>query len=203
MLLCMNYLLVSVIRGACNDWGQMYIISNKGQSPLSGSSFISSQEIGGIVGSLLTGYLSDFMVSKGSSSAKPRLSLTMFLTVIQTLALYFIVFKTDSQSTQLWTNSLGFFIGFGMYSAISLLGVASMETAPKNLSGTAHSLATLGGNLGRVLAGYPLSIIATWMSWHESFIVVFLTSFLSIGISCLCLRFLNIKEQSAPLKKFD
>lgn len=40
MAMCVNYLLVSVIRGACNDWGQMYLIKNKGQSLLAGIYFI-------------------------------------------------------------------------------------------------------------------------------------------------------------------
>lgn len=47
---------------------------------------------------------------------------------------------------QVIVNLFGFMVGFGMYGIISLLGVASMEVAPENLSGTAHSLATLGGN---------------------------------------------------------
>uniref|UniRef100_A0A0B6Z3H5 Major facilitator superfamily (MFS) profile domain-containing protein n=1 Tax=Arion vulgaris TaxID=1028688 RepID=A0A0B6Z3H5_9EUPU len=81
-----------------------------------------------------------------------------------------------------------------MYGIISLLGVASMEVAPENLSGTAHSLATLGGNVGRVIAGYPLSVVATWMSWHESFLAVLLVSIASLGVSIVCVQVLQSRD---------
>ncbi|XP_059174176.1 glucose-6-phosphate exchanger SLC37A4-like [Physella acuta] len=200
MAMCVNYLLVSVIRGACNDWGQMYLIKNKGQSLLAGSSFISSQEIGGIVGSLLTGYLSDFLITKGTKNAKSRLKIVVFLTILQSAGLYCFIFYTSPESSQFWTNIFGFCVGFGMYSSISLLGVSSMETAPPNLSGTAHTLVTLGGNCGRVLAGYPLSAVATWMSWHESFILVLLASCVSIGTSVLCVRLVPERESDIEEK---
>ncbi|KAH9491387.1 hypothetical protein Btru_052293 [Bulinus truncatus] len=196
MLLSVNYLLISVIRGACSDWGLLYIMKNKGQSHTTGSSFISCLEIGGIMGSILTGYISDFMVTKDVNSAKPRLLIIMYLTGLQTIGMYWTIFHIDSNAHQLMINISSFLIGFGMYSAISLLGVAAMETAPENLSGTAHSVVTLGGNVGRVLAGYPLSLIATWTSWHECFVTVLLTSFLSILLSYLSFKMLKVKEEN-------
>ncbi|BFZ05046.1 hypothetical protein BsWGS_08085 [Bradybaena similaris] len=196
MLVCVNYLLVSVIRGASNDWGHMYLIKVKGQTLLAGSSFISIQEVGGIVGSILTGYISDYLVSKGEKTTRSRLRIIVFLSVLETLGLYLLIFHTSHQSYQVIVNLFGFMVGFGMYGIISLLGVAAMEVAPENLSGTAHSLATLGGNVGRVIAGYPLSVIATWRSWHEGFVAVLLASVACIGVSIISLRMLQSRDEA-------
>ncbi|CAG5133327.1 unnamed protein product, partial [Candidula unifasciata] len=159
-----------------------------------GSSFISSQEVGGIMGSILTGYISDYLVSKGEKTTRSRLKIIVLLSVLETLGLYLLIFHTTHQSFQIFMNFFGFLVGFGMYGIISLLGVASMELAPENLSGTAHSLATLGGNIGRVMAGYPLSVIATWRTWHESFLVVLLVSVACIVVSIVCLQMLQSRD---------
>ncbi|XP_013065609.2 glucose-6-phosphate exchanger SLC37A4-like [Biomphalaria glabrata] len=196
ILLTVNYLLVSIIRGACNDWGLLYMIKYKGQSHLAGSSFIGSLEVGGMLGSILSGYISDYMVSKESNTARPRLQIIMYLTCLQTVGMYLLIFHINTFSYQILINLFGFIIGFGMYSAISLLGVVAMETAPENLSGTAHSMVTLGGNIGRVLAGYPLSVVASWTSWHEGFVSVLLTSVLSMVLSFFCLKVLKVKEET-------
>ncbi|KAK7490766.1 hypothetical protein BaRGS_00017995 [Batillaria attramentaria] len=86
---CMSYLLVSVVRGACADWGQLYLILEKGHSRLTGSGFISSQELGGIIGSLCAGYLSDYIFSKNLTSYNPRLLVIL-----------------------LWITTVGFWTGF-------------------------------------------------------------------------------------------
>ena len=182
------YLLVSVVRGACNDWGQLYLIQEKGQSIATGSSFTSSQEVGGIVGSLITGYISDYLISKDPGKATPRLTIVMWLSVMQTVALYLFVYFVTAQSSHMWIGLISFFIGFGMYSNIALLGICSMEVTPGNLAGTAHSMAALGGNIGRIIAGYPLSLVATWWSWHQSFFVALEVSVACIVVTLLCRR---------------
>ncbi|XP_005110355.2 glucose-6-phosphate exchanger SLC37A4 [Aplysia californica] len=187
----LTYLLVTVVRGACNDWGQLYLIQDKGQSVGTGSGFISSQEIGGIVGSLITGIISDYLVAKHSGRTTPRLYLVLSLTVLQTASLYLFVFHVSAQSSQVWISALAFCVGFSMYSCISLLGICSMEVAPESLSGTAHSMAALGGNIGRVLAGYPLSVVATWWSWQESFYLALAFSVASVAVTALGCKLLK------------
>ncbi|GFO01257.1 glucose-6-phosphate translocase [Plakobranchus ocellatus] len=194
-LVFLSYMLVSTVRGACTDWGSMFLMQSKQRSLVIASSFSSTQEIGGIVGSVAAGYVADMMVSKNSGSIKPRYIISLFLTILQTVGVLAFIFCVDSQSSQMWINFVAFLIGFGMYGAITLFGVLAMEVAPANLAGTSHSMVTLGANLGRVMAGYPLSLIATLLTWHESFLAVLVISLLSVSVLFIGLQYRGLTEK--------
>uniref|UniRef100_A0A8C7XJX6 Solute carrier family 37 member 4a n=1 Tax=Oryzias sinensis TaxID=183150 RepID=A0A8C7XJX6_9TELE len=63
-VLSTSYLVVFGVKTACTDWGQLFLIQDKGQSTLMGSSYMSALEVGGLVGSLAAGYFSDKAVAK-------------------------------------------------------------------------------------------------------------------------------------------
>ncbi|KAK1786416.1 hypothetical protein P4O66_018101, partial [Electrophorus voltai] len=63
-VLSLGYLVVFGVKTACTDWGQLFLIQDKGQSALMGSSYMSALEFGGLVGSLAAGYLSDRAVAR-------------------------------------------------------------------------------------------------------------------------------------------
>uniref|UniRef100_A0A8C2FTX3 Solute carrier family 37 member 4a n=1 Tax=Cyprinus carpio TaxID=7962 RepID=A0A8C2FTX3_CYPCA len=63
-VLSFGYLVVFGVKTAYTDWGQLFLIQDKGQSALMGSSFMSALEIGGLLGSLAAGFLSDRAVAK-------------------------------------------------------------------------------------------------------------------------------------------
>lgn len=87
-MLSTSYLVVFGVKTACTDWGQLFLIQDKGQSTLmgmeetwreahslrqrfqsslfffTGSSYMSALEVGGLVGSLAAGYFSDKAVAK-------------------------------------------------------------------------------------------------------------------------------------------
>ncbi|XP_062609643.1 glucose-6-phosphate exchanger SLC37A4-like [Saccostrea cucullata] len=67
---------------------------------------------------------------------------------------------------------VGFVIGLSIYGPISLFGVIAMETAPDGIAGTAHAIAAIFSNVGLMLAGYPLSCIASLVDWHTAFLLV-------------------------------
>uniref|UniRef100_A0A8D2IUE1 Solute carrier family 37 member 4 n=1 Tax=Varanus komodoensis TaxID=61221 RepID=A0A8D2IUE1_VARKO len=63
-VLSTGYLVVFGVKTCCTDWGQLFLIQERGQSALVGSSYMSALEIGGLVGSVAAGYLSDRAVAK-------------------------------------------------------------------------------------------------------------------------------------------
>lgn len=93
-LLSVSYLVVFGVKTVCTDWGQLFLIQDKGHSTLTGilwkllifccflknvflritcfffvgSSYISALEVGGLLGSLAAGFLSDRAVAKVSLS---------------------------------------------------------------------------------------------------------------------------------------
>uniref|UniRef100_A0A5F9CFE6 Solute carrier family 37 member 4 n=1 Tax=Oryctolagus cuniculus TaxID=9986 RepID=A0A5F9CFE6_RABIT len=63
-VLSTGYLVVFGVKTCCTDWGQFFLIQEKGQSALVGSSYMSALEVGGLVGSIAAGYLSDRAMAK-------------------------------------------------------------------------------------------------------------------------------------------
>ncbi|XP_061449480.1 glucose-6-phosphate exchanger SLC37A4 isoform X3 [Rhineura floridana] len=63
-VLSTGYLVVFGAKTCCTDWGQLFLIQERGQSALVGSSYMSALEIGGLVGSIAAGYLSDKAVAR-------------------------------------------------------------------------------------------------------------------------------------------
>lgn len=182
--ICFIYMLVSLVRGACTDWGQLYLIQDKHHSQLTGSSFTSSHELGGIMGSLAAGYASDFLMSK-SFAYNPRLLVIFICTVIMSASVFFFMAFISTTSSTLLISMAGFSIGFGIYGTIALVGVVAMESTVDKLAGTAHSVVSLAANLGLVLSGYPLSLVAKHYSWHTTFILVQLVAVLTTVVAFL------------------
>uniref|UniRef100_A0AAY4CB78 Major facilitator superfamily (MFS) profile domain-containing protein n=1 Tax=Denticeps clupeoides TaxID=299321 RepID=A0AAY4CB78_9TELE len=150
-VLSLGYLVVFGVKTACTDWGQLFLIQDKGQSALMGSSFMSALEIGGLVGSVAAGFLSD-----------RALVCTVHL-------------RIRSESSKIWILSLGAVFGFSSYGPIALFGVIANESAPSNYCGTSHAIVALMANVGGFLSGLPFSTIAKHYSWDMAFRVAEVT----------------------------
>ncbi|KAG5844592.1 hypothetical protein ANANG_G00164140 [Anguilla anguilla] len=89
-LLSMAFLMVFGVKTACTDWGQLFLIQEKGQSVLMGSSYMSALEIGGLVGSIAAGYLSDKAVARQGlrSHGNPRHGLLISMMVGMYVSMY-------------------------------------------------------------------------------------------------------------------
>ncbi|PKK17793.1 solute carrier family 37 (glucose-6-phosphate transporter), member 4 [Columba livia] len=56
-VLSTGYLVVFGVKTCCTDWGQLFLIQERGQSVLVGSSYMSALEVGGLVGSVAAGFM--------------------------------------------------------------------------------------------------------------------------------------------------
>uniref|UniRef100_A0A8C4PVX8 Solute carrier family 37 member 4a n=1 Tax=Eptatretus burgeri TaxID=7764 RepID=A0A8C4PVX8_EPTBU len=169
-LLSSSYLVVFGAKSALSDWGQLVLIQEKGHSLITGSSFISALEFGGLVGSIVAGYLSDRAVAKVglSSQGNPRHGLLLLMMAVMTLSLTLFRMIVGPDSSQLWILSLGFTFGFCAYGSISLFGVLANEASVPSLCGTAHAVVALSANVGGFLAGLPISTVAQHWGWNAA-----------------------------------
>ncbi|XP_044775287.1 glucose-6-phosphate exchanger SLC37A4 isoform X1 [Neomonachus schauinslandi] len=192
-VLSIGYLVVFGVKTCCTDWGQFFLIQEKGQSVLVGSSYMSALEVGGLVGSIAAGYLSDRAMAKARLSiyGNPRHGLLLFMMAGMTVSMYLFRVTVSSDSPkdvafwtsalhplaeltgftehELWILVLGAAFGFSSYGPIALFGVIANECAPPNLCGTSHAIVGLMANVGGFLAGLPFSTIAKHYTWSTAF----------------------------------
>ncbi|KAM3830874.1 glucose-6-phosphate exchanger SLC37A4 isoform 3-T5 [Vipera latastei] len=192
-VLSSGYLVVFGVKTCCTDWGQLFLIQERGQSALVGSSYMSALEIGGLVGSIAAGYLSDRAVARVGLSiyGNPRHPLLILMMAGMAASLFlFRVTVTGSSGKgnyswnqflypladlvgftehELWILLLGAVFGFCSYGPIALFGVIANESAPSSLCGTSHAIVALMANVGGFLAGLPFSTIAKHYSWETAF----------------------------------
>ncbi|MFT7800272.1 glucose-6-phosphate exchanger SLC37A4-like [Arapaima gigas] len=190
-VLSMGFLMVFGVKTACADWGQLFLIQEKGQSALMGSSYVSALEVGGLLGSITAGYLTDRAVAKQGlrSHGNPRHALLismmagMFVsmclfrvtvtpskeTPVWLMALHPLSILTGLSEQEIWILTLGAIFGFSSCGPIALFGVIASESAPSNYCGTSHAIVALMANVGAFLAGLPFSTVAKHYSWDTAF----------------------------------
>lgn len=199
-LLSVTYLIVFGVKTACSDWGQLFLIQDKGQSTLMGSSYISALEVGGLLGSIAAGYLSDKAVAKRGLTVygNPRHVIVLLLMGGMYVSMYLFRVTVSSDSSKMWILTLGAAFGFCSYGPISVFGVIANESAPSNYCGTSHAIVSLMANIGGFLSGLPFSTIAKHHGWEAAFWVAEVT----IGL-CTAGYFLlrNIRTKMGALPK--
>lgn len=192
-LLSLGYLVVFGVKTAATDWGQLFLIQEKGQSTIMSSSYMSAVEVGGLVGSLAAGLLSDRAVARQGlgTHGNPRhgLLLSMMGGMFVSMYLFRVTITPEGpqeaplwaqvlhpvseliglSETEIWTLTLGALFGFSCYGPIALFGVIANECAPSNYCGTSHAIVALMANVGAFLAGLPFSTIAKHHSWNTAF----------------------------------
>ncbi|XP_077162741.1 glucose-6-phosphate exchanger SLC37A4 isoform X2 [Paroedura picta] len=202
-VLSTGYLVVFGIKTCCTDWGQLFLIQERGQSTLVGSSYMSALEVGGLVGSIVAGYLSDRAVARVglSQHGNPRHTLLLSMMAGMSASMYLFRVTVTGSSPKLWILVLGAVFGFCSYGPIALFGVIANESAPSNLCGTSHAIVALMANVGGFLAGLPFSTIAKHYSWGTAFWVAELTCTAST-VAFFFLRNIRTKMGRVP-KKVD
>ncbi|XP_063398249.1 glucose-6-phosphate exchanger SLC37A4-like isoform X1 [Mytilus trossulus] len=171
---CLCYMTVSLIQYGIIQWGQLYLVEDIGLSLLIGSGFVSSVEVGGIVGSFIAGYSSDYMISKNSNIPQflVRKTLWIYFFIVLGVALYSFITVIDKDSSKMLISLIGFIIGFSIYGPISIAGVIALESSPKSISGTTYAVASLFSNVGIFLAGLPFSYIAKQYDLQTTFFIL-------------------------------
>lgn len=198
------YMNIFLVRTAVLDWGQLFLIQDKKQSNIVASSYVSSLEIGGFLGSLIAGYLTDKAVARYGKSTRfgsTRMIVALIGWIGTVISLHMTVYFVQENSSQFFIWTLGLLLGAAVYCPINSYGVVVIEASPSHLSGTAHALVAFAANIGGVLAGLPLSYFAKHYAWTGSFALLEIYSIMTIIICGIVIR--NVKYSTVNLKKKD
>ncbi|NXW58276.1 G6PT1 protein, partial [Eurystomus gularis] len=201
-VLSTGYLVVFGVKTCCTDWGQLFLIQERGQSVLVGSSYMSALEIGGLVGSIAAGYLSDRAVARVglSSYGNPRhaLLLSMMAGMCVSMFLFRVTVTGDSPFC------LAFFLPLPVSPFADL-----PFSYPKRLVSTTelrtralrrdYFFCLFFLTVGGFLAGLPFSTIAKHYSWATAFWVAEITCTCST-VAFFLLRNIRTKMGHVPRK---
>jgi len=171
-VLCFAYMVCIATKGAISDWGTSYLTEEKGSTKFSSSKILAIIEVGGIIGRISSGFISDFLVSYFGKGAlgHPRhivIIVSEFFLISMLYALRVVV--TDVEEQEFYALTIAFFIGFCLYGTISIVGLLAMENSTPSMSGTSHSFCALAGNIGLTCSGYHFSMFASQFSWSAGF----------------------------------
>ncbi|KAM6946352.1 glucose-6-phosphate exchanger SLC37A4a [Aplochiton taeniatus] len=212
-LLSAGYLVVFGVKTACTDWGQLFLIQDKGQTTLIGSSYMSALEVGGLLGSLAAGYFSDRAVAKQGmqSHGNPRHFILILMMAGMSISMYLFRTTVSPDSPTAWILALGVAFGFSSYGPIALFGVIANESAPSNYCGTSHAIVSLMANrrpslilkasfpVGGFLSGLPFSTIAKYHGWEMAFWIAEITC-AAVTVGFFLLRNIRSKMGHVPKK---
>jgi MFS transporter, OPA family, glycerol-3-phosphate transporter len=157
------------------DWGPTYLREAKGGSLTDGGIGLAINEIGGIFGMLVMGWLSDRVGGRrGMVSALSMLPLligfeAMILVPAHHIWLVFVIYA---------------FLGFFSYGPLMLFGVMSIDFTSKKAVATAGGFIALFGYMGRMFEGQAIGWIAQHYGWNPGFYSVIICTL--IGFVLLC-----------------
>lgn len=168
LLLAIAYFCVYVVRSGLNDWIALYLHQVKGLPFSVATRSVGWFELGGFVGSIGSGWVSDHYF------AGKRTPLMVIATIVLTFS---ISWFASTQIDDLWVlGSLVSICGLGIFIPQSLIGLASAEYVDKRVAGTAYGFTGGVSYMGAAASGYPLGYVIDHWGWDGFFICIGLAS---------------------------
>ncbi|NWS62720.1 G6PT1 protein, partial [Chunga burmeisteri] len=203
-VLSTGYLVVFGVKTCCTDWGQLFLIQERGQSMLVGSSYMSALEIGGLVGSIAAGYLSDRAVARVglSSYGNPRhaLLLSMMAGMCVSMFLFRVTVTSDSPKNMRFLPCIFSPLPVSAFTEeITVSFVRETFSYNDLITLTLKIFCLFFLTVGGFLAGLPFSTIAKHYSWATAFWVAEITC-IGSTVAFFLLRNIRTKMGRIPRK---
>ncbi len=156
-MLAVAYFFVYVVRIGVNDWSALFLVESKGYSQMSANGCVSFFEIGGFVGSLTAGWVSDRLFRAQRGPVNVLFAVGMLLSI----GCFWVV-----PPGFVWLDYTAmFFIGFTVFGPQMMIGMAAAELSHKKAAATATGFTGWIGYFGGAFAGYPLGKLAQDFGW--------------------------------------
>ena len=159
-ILALSSAFMYISRYAVNSWGVFYLEAQKGYSTLDASFIISINSVCGIVGTVLSGFVSDKLF--GGKRNAPALIFGLLNVVA--LCLFLLV-----PGTHMWIDALAMLL-FGLSIGVLLCflgGLMAVDIAPRNASGAALGVVGIASYVG---AGVQDVMSGVLIEGHKSMV---------------------------------
>lgn len=161
-LLALSYFFVYFVRQGVTSWAHIFLLEYKGVGDAQEAAFrVSGMEIGGLLGSLVSGWASDKMMR----GRRIPIIVLWLLGVMASVSGLWLV-----PAAWRYVNWLAVFaIGFFIYGPQMLVGLAGAEIVDKSAVSSTIGLLGWVAYLGAAVSGYPLTKIVTRLGWRAYF----------------------------------
>ncbi len=153
---------VYILRFGVMDWGPTLLHDAKHLSISNSSWMVAGFEAAGVVGALLSGWLTDRFF--GGRAMRTGVFYMIFSGV------FIFLFWKMAGDSKLWNTLLLSAAGFFIYGPQCLVGVAVAKLATKRAAATAVGLTGLFGYFSTILSGWGLGWVADHYGWDAVFI---------------------------------
>ena len=160
-ILALANFFVYAVRYAVLDWGPTFLSEMKGIKLHQAGWMVAAFEISGIVGMLVTGWLTDKVF--GGRGARTCL-ICMVLAGVSVLAFWKLPGATLWMETALLCCA-----GFFIYGPQALVGITAANLATKRAAATAVGLTGIFGYASTVLSGWGLGALVDRHGWNAGF----------------------------------
>lgn len=160
-ILAVAYFFVYIVRQGINDWTSLYMVQAKGYTAIGANGSVSLFEIGGIAGTLVAGWSSDYFFGAKRGPVNCLFAVGILLSIF--------AFWTLNFSTPYLDSAMIFVIGFMVFGPQMMIGMHAAELCPKNAAATATGFVGTFAYLGAAFAGYPLGIVTKYWGWEGFF----------------------------------
>lgn len=163
-MLAIAYFFVYILRTALNDWTYLFLHQVKGFSLLAAGSGVFWFEIGGFIGSLVAGWMSDTVFGGRRGPINVIFSVGVLCSLI---GLWYL-----GNGMMLAMSVLMFTGGFFVFGPQMLIGMAAAELSHKKAAGTATGFIGWVAYVGVATAGGPLGRVAERFGWQAFFYTI-------------------------------
>ena len=172
-----SYFFMCVVRTAVNDWGQLYLYESKGFSLTAAAACIFTFEIGGFVGCLSAGWLSDKVFEGRRGPVNVLFALGV---VVSGMGMWYMPFGAI-----IYAHLVMFSIGFLVFGPHMLIGMAAAELSHKKAAGAATGFVGWFAYIGATAAGYPFGKIAEDYGWNTFFMLLVACALVALSLLSL------------------
>lgn len=163
----MHFFIYFIRQGVLN-WAHFYIMDNFGVPAVEATARVSGFELGGLLGCIASGQVSDWLISRypARGAAGLRTQVMAYYSLLAAVAVTGLWLLPPAAALQWLCMAL---FGFAIYGPQTLITMTGVETVPKRAAATAGGLLAYPAQLGSMCAGLPFAILVQEYGWSGFF----------------------------------
>jgi len=178
---------VYFIRQGILNWAHFYIMDEFGVAAAEATARVSGFELGGLLGCIISGQVSDLLIAKRpeAGAAGLRTQVMVAFSLLGTASVIALWLLPPIAALQ-WLAMFAF--GFAVYGPQTLITMTGVETVPRRAAATAGGILAYPAQMGSIAAGLPFALLVGKYGWRGFFPCLVVLSLISAAVVLPCLN---------------